>query len=115
MLFVIGMLVYIPDSLVSGAAAIDFGTRRGAGTAAGIINGVGSLGAIVGGTLPGLTKQLSGSDVTPWNMIFFVLAAGLLLAAASVAPQWNRLPPAARQHPDDPPTAGIPPTLTLTL
>lgn len=99
MLFVIGMLVYIPDSLVSGAAAIDFGTRRGAGTAAGIINGVGSLGAIVGGTLPGLTKQLSGSDATPWNMIFFALAAGLLLAAASVAPQWNRLPPAARQPP----------------
>ncbi len=95
MLFVIGMLVYIPDSLVSGAAAIDFGTRRGAGTAAGVINGVGSLGAIVGGTLPGLTKQLSGSDATPWNTIFFALAAGLSLAALSVAPQWNRLPPQA--------------------
>ncbi|MEX0689571.1 MAG: hypothetical protein WD072_13020 [Pirellulales bacterium] len=47
------------------------------------------------------------------------LAAGLLLAAASVAPQWNRLLPAARRpascrQPADPPAAGSPPTLTLT-
>jgi len=93
MLFAIGMLVYIPDSLVSGAAAIDFGTRRGAGTAAGVINGVGSLGAIAGGTLPGFVKQLTGSDTTPWNGIFFTLAGGLILAGLCVAPQWNRLPP----------------------
>lgn len=92
MLFVIGMLVYIPDSLVSGAAAIDFGTRRGAGTAAGVINGVGSLGAIVGGTLPGFVTQLTGSDQTPWNGIFLALAGGLIVAAACVLPQWNRLP-----------------------
>jgi len=97
MLFVIGMLVYIPDSLVSGAAAIDFGTRRGAGTAAGVINGVGSLGAIVGGTLPGFVKQLTGSDTTPWNGIFFTLAGGLILAGLCVAPQWNRLPPTGRK------------------
>ena len=97
MLFVIGALVYIPDSLVSGTAAIDFGTRRGAGTAAGVINGCGSLGAIVGGTLPGLVKQLSGSDVTPWNTIFFALAAGLVVAGVCVAPQWNRLPPTSRR------------------
>lgn len=99
MLFLIGGLVYIPDSLVSGAAAIDFGTRRGAGTAAGVINGVGSLGAIVGGTLPGFVKQLTGSETTPWNGIFLTLAGGLVLAAVCVLPQWNRLPPTARVTP----------------
>lgn len=99
MLFLIGGLVYIPDSLVSGAAAIDFGTRRGAGTAAGVINGVGSLGAIVGGTLPGFVKQLTGSETTPWNGIFLTLAGGLVLAAVCVIPQWNRLPPTARVTP----------------
>lgn len=99
MLFVIGGLVYIPDSLVSGAAAIDFGTRRGASTAAGVINGVGSLGAIVGGTLPGFVKQLTGSATTPWNSIFLTLAGGLVLAAVCVVPQWNRLPSPARVTP----------------
>lgn len=97
MLFLIGGLVYIPDSLVSGAAAIDFGTRRGAGTAAGVINGVGSLGAIVGGTLPGFVKQMTGSETTPWNGIFLSLAGGLVLAAVCVVPQWNRLPPSSRR------------------
>lgn len=97
MLFLIGALAYIPDSLVSGAAAIDFGTRRGAGTAAGVINGVGSLGAIVGGTLPGFVKQLTGSDTTPWNGIFLSLAGGLIVAAICVLPQWNRLPPTGRK------------------
>lgn len=96
MLFLIGMLVYIPDSMASGVAAIDFGTRRGASTAAGIINGCGSLGGLCGGTLPGLVKSIAGTDGTPWNTIFLSLAAGLILAAALVAPQWNRLPPHAR-------------------
>jgi len=96
MLFVIGMLVYIPDSLASGVVAIDFGTKRGASTAAGLINGCGSIGAIVGGTLPGFVKQISGSDATPWNAIFLTLAGGLVVASLLVAPQWNRLPPAGR-------------------
>jgi OPA family sugar phosphate sensor protein UhpC-like MFS transporter len=97
MLFAIGLLVYIPDSLVSGAAAIDFGTRRGASTAAGLINGCGSLGGLVGGTLPGTLKWYVGGDVTPWNWMFTLMAGGLLLAAGLLAPQWNRLPPAARR------------------
>ena len=97
MLFVICAIMYIPDSLVIGAAAIDFGTRRGAGTAVGVINGVGSLGAIIGGTLPGVVKQLAGGDTTPWNAIFTALAGGLIVAAACVAPQWNRMPASSRR------------------
>ncbi len=45
----IGFLLFAPDSLISGTAAIDFGTQKGSGTAAGLINGVGSIGAAVGG------------------------------------------------------------------
>ena len=49
----IGLLLFGPDSIISGTAAIDFGTKQGASTAAGIINGMGSVGAIIGGTIPG--------------------------------------------------------------
>lgn len=42
-------------------------------------------------------KRATGSDTTPWNAIFLGLAAGLVLAAVLVAPQWNRLPAAARR------------------
>src|SRR5205807_5912203 len=43
-MFMMGFLIFIPDSLISGAAAIDFGTKKGASTANGLINGMGSVG-----------------------------------------------------------------------
>src|SRR5262249_38848422 len=76
-LFGIGFLLYIPDSLVSGTAAIDFGTKKGAATATGIINGCGSAGAVIGGTLPGWVEGIVGTgDV--WGPIFNGLGIGLL-------------------------------------
>ncbi len=86
-LFLIGFLTYAPDSLVSGTAAVDFGTKKGASTASGLINGAGSVGAIVGGTLPGLLVKQWG-----WQGVFTALAAAVLLAALLLAPKWNALP-----------------------
>jgi sugar phosphate permease len=43
----IGLLATGPDSLLSGAGAMDVGSRRRAAMAAGIINGVGSIGPII--------------------------------------------------------------------
>jgi sugar phosphate permease len=85
--FAIGFLLYIPDSLVSAAAAVDFGTRAGASTASGIINGCGSVGAIIGGTMPG---WIGGGN--PWGTIFPILAGALLLAGILLLPRWNALP-----------------------
>jgi sugar phosphate permease len=85
--FVLGMLTYAPDSLVSGTAAVDFGTKRGASTASGLINGAGSLGGIVGGTLPGILHERWG-----WQTVFSVLAGAVLLAAFLLLPKWNALP-----------------------
>ncbi len=90
--FLIGFLLYAPDSLVSGTAALDFGTRKGASTAAGFINGCGSIGAIVGGTIPGLFYKQWG-----WNGVFTFLAASILLAAILLTPQWNALPATAKE------------------
>ncbi len=89
-LFATGFLLYAADSLVSGTAAVDFGTRKGASTAAGVINGCGSLGAIVGGTLPGLAHDRLG-----WDGLFRVLAVSLVLAGCLLLPKWNALPAAS--------------------
>ena len=37
-LFLMGLVLYAPDSLISGTAAVDFGTKDGASTASGLIN-----------------------------------------------------------------------------
>ena len=87
LLFFVGFLIYGPDSLVSATAAIDFGTRKGASTASGIINGMGSVGAIAGGTIPGLFKDSWG-----WNGVFIFLSASVLIASLLMIPKWNALP-----------------------
>jgi OPA family glycerol-3-phosphate transporter-like MFS transporter len=94
-LFAIGFLVFIPDSLVSGTAAIDFGTKKGASTASGIINGCGSIGAVVGGTVPGWMDKMVGKHHDIWPLIFLSLAVSLALAALILIPRWNDLPATA--------------------
>jgi OPA family glycerol-3-phosphate transporter-like MFS transporter len=88
--FMMGLLIFAPDSLVSGTAAVDFGTKKGASTASGLINGCGSIGAIVGGTLPGFFQKRWG-----WDGVFTFLAGSVLLAALVLLPKWNALPTAA--------------------
>ena len=88
--FLVGFLLFAPDSLISGTAAIDFGTKKGASTAAGFINGCGSVGAIVGGTLPGFIKDSYG-----WGAVFMVLSGSLIMAGLLLVPKWNEMPPVA--------------------
>jgi MFS transporter, OPA family, glycerol-3-phosphate transporter len=94
-LFGIGFLIYVPETLLSSAAAIDFGTKKGASTAAGLINGCGSAGAWVGMTIPGWIESTVGAGGDVWNPIFIGLGVGLTIAALLLVPQWNRLPPRA--------------------
>ena len=90
-LFLMGMLTFTPDSLISGTAAVDFGKRRGASTASGLINGAGSLGAIVGGTLPGFVWKQWG-----WQGVFDLLAGSVFLAGILLVPKWNAVPDGKR-------------------
>ena len=87
--FFVGIFLFGPDSIISGTAAIDFGTKRGAGTATGFINGVGSIGAILGGYLPGVI-----TTKTDWTSLFGVFLAGLLISALFLLPLWRTKPPA---------------------
>jgi len=86
-LFLMGLLIFAPDSLVSGTAAVDFGTKKGASTASGLINGCGSVGAILGGTIPGFFEKKWG-----WDGVFTLLACSVMVAALLLLPRWNAVP-----------------------
>jgi OPA family sugar phosphate sensor protein UhpC-like MFS transporter len=86
--FLIGIFLYGPDSMVSATAAIDFGTKRGAGSATGFVNGVGSMGAILGGYLPGIM-----TDDSNWTPFLAISLAGIVLSALILAPLWKIRPP----------------------
>jgi sugar phosphate permease len=91
--FAVGVFLFGPDTLISGTAAMDFGTKRGAGTAAGVVNGVGSLGAILGGWLPGyLTTE------NDWSTLFYVFLVGIMTSAIVLIPLWNARPFSAERE-----------------
>ena len=93
--FLIGFFLYGPDSMVSATAAIDFGTKKGAGSAAGFINGCGSFGQILGVALPGyLMAWFPGTDTIV--ILFYGFAAAALVAGLLLIPLWNRVPPTGR-------------------
>ncbi|WP_083933309.1 MFS transporter [Sciscionella marina] len=85
-LALIGLTAYGADAMLSSVAAVDFGTSEHAAGATGFVNGCGSVGAILGGLLPGYLST---------NGLFYVFAAAALLAALLLCPQWNRRPAAA--------------------
>ena len=89
-LFLVGVFLFGPDSVISATASMDFGTKRGAGTATGVVNGIGSIGGILGGYLPG--KLTTGGD---WTALFAVLMIGLAVSACCLAPLWRTKPPTA--------------------
>ncbi|MDQ6231566.1 MFS transporter, partial [Pseudomonas aeruginosa] len=88
LLFMMGLTLYGPDSMICGSAAIDFGTSEAAGTASGFVNGCGSVGAILGGLLPGYFDTYT-------VFIGFTIAA--LIATAVLLPHWNSRPGGARE------------------
>lgn len=72
-----GLMLFGPDSLLSGAGAIDVGSRRGALAAAGIINGMGSIGPIFQEEIIGRMYTHAGQDLTPiFQVLVWVAAAG---------------------------------------
>ena len=91
-MFAMGFLVFIPDSLIAGTAAIDFGTKKGASTANGLINGMGLLVKCSGVLLPGSVESLLGKGQNIWTSIFVGLGISLALGGLMLAPLWNRLP-----------------------
>ena len=80
----IGFFTYGPDSIMSGAAAMDFGKNHGAALAAGVINGVGSAGQLLS---PIAVAYVSGKY--GWNALFGLFVIVTLIAAFLLILKWN--------------------------
>jgi OPA family sugar phosphate sensor protein UhpC-like MFS transporter len=80
-LALIGACLFGPDSVISGAAAQDAGGPRAAATAAGLVNGVGSVGAILQGGLNAWVSRVYG-----WQAVFYVLIALAFASAVALVP-----------------------------
>ncbi len=83
----IGFLIYGPDSVTSGAAAVDFGSKRAASAAAGFINGLGSIGAALSGVVIGYASKKYG-----WPAVFNLFGPLSLIGALLMASIWNARP-----------------------
>jgi len=80
-------MLYGPDSLISGAGAIDIGTKKGALVAAGIINGTGSIGPIFQEEIIGWMYEKYNHALEP---IFFLLVAVAAITALITFILWWR-------------------------
>ena len=86
----VGALLFGPDALLSGAAAQDAGGPEAAAMAAGTVNAVGSLGAIL--------QELVTRGVTGrygWGALFYVFVGLALMSALALVPTLRRAPAAA--------------------
>ena len=80
----IGVATYGPDSLICTAGAMDVGGKKGAGMAAGIINGVGSIGQMFSGFIVVAIKEAFG-----WDGLFTFFTVMALIGAGLAAIKWN--------------------------
>jgi OPA family sugar phosphate sensor protein UhpC-like MFS transporter len=75
----VGFMLFGPDALASSTAAQDLGGLAGAGTAAGVINGMGSLGAIAQGTLTTFVAAHYGWPALFQVFVWLAVACALIL------------------------------------
>jgi len=81
----LGILVYGPDLLMSGPASIDAVSPRHAARAAGIVNGVGSLGQLVSAYVVAVIVSRFG-----WDQLFTFFMLCALAAGGLLTLRWNK-------------------------
>lgn len=87
-----GFTLFGPYSLLAGAIAIDLGSRHAAATAAGIIDAVGYLGAVLSGAGMGWVVDQIG-----WEQSFLVLAAATGVCVVVALFLWRFQPGGTRR------------------
>jgi sugar phosphate permease len=79
LLGVVGFALFGPDALLSGAGAMDVGSRKSTTVAAAIISGFGSLGPIVQELVIGRLYDKGGGNLTPIFALLLASSVGALL------------------------------------
>jgi sugar phosphate permease len=85
-----GLFLLGPYSLLAGAIALDVAGKRGASTTAGIVDGVGYVGASLAAFVLGSVSKRQG-----WSAAFDVIASVTLLALILSATWWRTTKPSA--------------------
>ncbi|MFA6457337.1 MAG: MFS transporter [Bacteroidota bacterium] len=80
----IGFCTFGPDTLISATAAMDFGSRKASSTAAGFINGLGSIGAALSGVLVAWISVAFG-----WSEVFYFLMLATFACGVLQMFMWN--------------------------
>ncbi len=80
----VGALLFGPDSLISGAAAQDAGGPYAAATAAGLVNGIGSVGAILQEYVTRGVSERYG-----WDKLFYVFVGLAMFSAVCLVPTFR--------------------------
>jgi sugar phosphate permease len=83
----VGACLYGPDTLLSGAAAQDLGGPKAAALAIGMINGLGSVGAVSQELITRTVSHAYG-----WNAVFYVLLVSALAASLLLIPTFRSAP-----------------------
>ncbi len=99
-LAVVGFLLFGPDTLLSGAAAQNLAGSGQAALATGVVNGMGSIGAVLQGYLTEAISRRWG-----WASVFRLFVALALVAAAALAPAIVSMRRRAREAGNAPPDA----------
>ncbi len=81
----VSLSLMAPYTFCSGVMAIDVGGRHGCGTAAGLIDAAGYLGAVLSGVGVGALAERSG-----WSAAFLALAGVTLLTSVATVLYWLR-------------------------
>lgn len=77
----VGFTLYGPDALLTGAGAMDIGSRRAATLAAGIISGIGSCGPVVQELVIARMLDTKSGDLGP---VFLLLLGSAVVATSSL-------------------------------
>jgi len=85
----VGFMLYGPDSLLTGAAAVQVAGEKNAVAVAALVNGIGSIGPVIQEEVIGWLMGGASVEVGMRNSNYLALAMSVLLVISSLIINWN--------------------------